>query len=171
MTDPRKWNCLCWLLLLLWCLPSVPGNIPFDVAIPEPGPIELPDGTRAYAYDQIHVIGWPFGYLEIKKSPNAPVKRTFRFTKLLANVVVIGATLAGIVFSIQTFIPKFSIKTLLAFVTLIALLFPIGSIVFATNNYYLQTGFMMAIYFAPLIASVPAFIYSRRRRQLHTPIA
>ena len=164
---PRKWNGLCWLLLILWCLPSVFGNLPFDVEIPESGPIEQPDGTLAYAYDQTHLIGWPFVYLAIHRTPNNPVNNTFSLTMLLANVVTIGATLAGIVFSAQTFIPKFSIKTLLVFVTLIALLFPIGNVVFATDNYFLHTGFMMAIYFAPLIASVPAFIYSRTRKN-HT---
>ena len=164
MGDPRKWNALCWLLLVLWCLASIQNNLPLDGEIPEAGPIVLPDGSRAYAYDQTRVIGWPFTYLKIQTSPGAPVTKTISFIKLLSNVLIVFATLAGIVFSIQTFIPRFSIKTLLGFVTLIALLFPIGSVVFATNNYYLITGFIMTIYFAPLIASVPAFIYSRTQK-------
>ena len=161
MFNPRKWNALCWVTLLVWLLPALPGNIPFDTDIPEPGPIEMPNGMTAYAYDQTYLIGWPFTYLEVSKSPNTPPTKTYRPFKFIVNLILIAATLIGIIYSIQTFIPKFSIRTLLIMITSVALLFPIGNWILSTENYYIQTGFMMFIYFAPLVAIIPAFIYSR----------
>lgn len=161
MFNPKKWNVFCWLFLLLWLLPSVFGNLPYEPEFSDHTSIELPNGGTAIAYDRSYLIGCPFTYLEIAKSQNTPPTKTYYPSYLIFNLIFVALTLFGIIYSVQTFIPKFSIRTLFIATGCIALLFPVGNLVFASENYYLQIGFLMSIYFAPLVAMLVAFFYSR----------
>ena len=131
--------------------------------------------------DWIFRIGWPFTYLEFTQPAfGAPgLASTFIFSSLLLNFVLVTLTLLGIVFSIQTMMPKpqFSVSTLLVAVSFAALVVGFGNLTFSSENSsalsnfmnfrynatWPQTVFVMSIYFAPLIAVIPVFIYSQTK--------
>ena len=141
--------------------------MPFEPQNLDPEPIELSNGRTAMVYDHTFLIGWPLTYFEISSSTNAAAKKTYRPLKFCINLLLILVTLFAIIYSIQTLAPKFSIKTMLIATACVALLFPVGQIVFSTDSFFLQTAFIFVIYFAPVVAVVPAFIFSRvksRRR-------
>jgi len=162
--NPKKWNILCWAALLLWSYPSVAGNVPMEPDKFEPHPIEMPDGTTAMAYGQTYLIGWPFTYLEISSPTNNAPQKTYNVLMFCLNVVLVLTTLFGVIYSIQILIPKFSIKTLLIAISGIALLFPLGHYIFSTDNYFLQSGFIYSIYFAPVVTIFPAFVCSKLQK-------
>lgn len=54
-------------------------------------------------------------------------------------------------------------------VAFVAVLIATGQVVFSTEYYDLQTGFMIAVYFSPIIAALAYFGYDgmRRRKTKH----
>ena len=162
MLNPKKWNVFCWVLLLVWLLPSIGGNLPYSPEFDGPSSLELPDGGTAVAYGQVYLIGFPLTYLEISRPANTLVSnKTFYLVHLLLNGSLVLLTLFGIIYCVQTFMPQFSIISLLVAVTCVAVLVSIGNIVLASQNYTLYFGFIFAIYFSPLVLMLSMFAYSK----------
>ena len=104
MFNPKKWNVLCWIMLLIWLYPSVVRNTPRKPVFPK----------KPSLFTTAYFTGWPLTYLENSQEGFTIVsQKTFRPIYLIVNFILIMTTLFGIVFSIQTLMPKFSISTLL----------------------------------------------------------
>ena len=160
MLNPKKWNIFCWVGLLLWLFVSIGGNIPYEPEFQIPQLVD-DGGVTAVSYSQVYLIGCPFSYLQIAQSQNGAPVKTYRPLIIFINLLTISAVLFGIIYSVQIFIPRFSILTLFIVTACIGLLFAIGNPIFQSDYFYLQIGFIFAIYFAPLIATIPAFLFSR----------
>lgn len=159
--NPRKWNAICWVLLLIWLAGSVIGNYPFES--PSPDPFVAPNGTAVTSFEYFHVVGMPFWYLETRHVPNKPPTKTLDTLLLLLNIALISATLVGIIYSVQVFIPKFSIRTIFVVITLVALIFALGRIVSASQSFFAINFFAYGMYFSPIATAVFALIYSKFR--------
>ena len=164
MLNPKKWNMLCWIILLIWLYPSVARNTPRE-------PVFSKTPTL---FSATYFTGWPLSYLENSQHGfTLVVKRTFRPVRLIVNVILIMTTLFGVVFSIQTLIPKLSISIMLIVTSCIGVLVAIANFLYTKDpvgpafaaawdpNFNVLSGFVMAIYFSPLLAILPVFIYSR----------
>jgi hypothetical protein len=163
--NPRKWNLACWVLLLFWLYPSVLMNAPMEPSLDEwESSGKLADGTRFTAYDPEFLVGWPIGYLQIATKGSEPSVRTYNFLNALINCILVTATLIALIYAVQNWIPQFSIRTLLIGVAVISLLITIGKAVFSTESYDLQTGFVMAVYFSPIVAALAYLVYDGMRR-------
>lgn len=87
----------------------------------------------------------------------------------LFNFVLVIATLISLVYAVQSWIPQFSIRTMLSGVTVVAVLLVAGRAVFSTEQYELQIGFVMAVYFLPIVAALAYRAYDKMcRRKLIT---
>ena len=164
MLNPRRWNIVCWILLLLWLVPAALANTPYAPKFSGPPSI----------FHHTFLIGWPLPYLEITRpSGMLTVSTAFYASSAVANFLLVSLTLLAIVFLTQTFGPRFSILTLMIATTCVGFLFAVGSLVFSHENYgtfltdfsrpwsLVQNGFVLSIYFAPLIAVLPAYFYSQ----------
>ena len=162
MLHPSKWNLLCWILLLLWLLPSIGGNIPFTPKFIEPDSLQKIDRAVVYDRYQSALIGFPFVYSEIHLAPDSLKANRFDHPSyLILNLTLVPLTLFSIVYSIQSLFPRFSVLTFLGLVALIAILFLIGKLALSSGNYNIQKGFVLCVYFAPLVAAAYAFLHSR----------
>jgi hypothetical protein len=124
---------------------------------------QLTDGSRFIAYDPTFLIGWPFGYLEIATKKPKPSVRTYHPAKGVLNFILVTGTLISLIYAVQNWIPRFSIRTILSGVAITAVLIVTGQTVFATEYYHLQTAFMMTVYFFPIVAAVAFIFYDRNR--------
>ena len=139
--NPAKWSVVCWAMLLLWLYASIVSNVPIE---PASNAIELgdqlPDGSNYASYDQTYIAGWPFGYFEIASQGSNPPVRTYKPRYAIINLVVIAATLFALVYAVQNWIPRFSIRTMMAGVAITACILIVGQLVFSTDSFYLQFG-------------------------------
>ena len=166
MFNPKKWNVLCWIMLLIWLYPSVVRNTPRKPVFPK----------KPSLFTTAYFTGWPLTYLENSQEGFTIVsQKTFRPICLIVNFILIMTTLFGIVFSIQTLMPKFSISTLLIVTSCVGVLVAAANFIYTQGpkpigppfaaacspNFNALAGFVMTIYFLPLLAILPVFIYSR----------
>ncbi|MDA7924266.1 hypothetical protein N9B60_02600 [Mariniblastus sp.] len=164
--NPKRWNVACWLLLLLWLCLSVLMNAPIEPKLDGwESSGELADGSRFAAYDPTFLIGWPFAYLQIAIKEPRPSVRTYIPMMGVYNFILVAATLISLVYAVQNWIPQFSIRTILICVAVVAVLIVTGQAVLATEHYGLQTGFMTAVYFSPIVAALAYSGYDRMRRR------
>ena len=167
---PAKWNIACWVIFLVWLMISVVSNYPIDTsnAAQEVGLEELPGGTRIAAYDMAYLIGWPFCYLEINVPQIGPQTKKLSPWLAISNVLLITLNLVAIVFTIQTWMPRFSIRTLLLAMALISILIVTGQAVCSSENYFLATSFVNTVLFMPIIAACALSLYKFFKRQDQT---
>lgn len=164
--NPKKWNFVCWLLLLLWLYPSILMNAPLEPNLEEWATSgELTDGSRFVAYDPTFLVGWPFGYLQIATNGANPSVRTYTPMNAVFNFIFVSTTIIALIFAVQNWLPQFSIRTMLIGVAFVAVLIVAGQVVFSTEYYDLQVGFMMAVYFSPIGAALAYFGYDGMRRR------
>lgn len=164
--NPKKWSIACWLLLILWLIPSLVWNLPIEPDFTHFEANEDPFYNQRYiAYDRVTCIGWPFIYLEIADSGTQPATRSDHAFYAISNFVLVSVTLVSLIYAVQSWIPRFSILTLMVATAIIALLIALGQLVFSSQNYKLQTGFIMAIYFSPIAAAMVFIGYNFVRRR------
>ena len=162
--NPKKWNVVCWLLLLLWLYPSVLGNLPFEPELDEfDSSKQSAAGSQFVDYGHVYVMGWPFGYFEIATQKLKPPVRTYKPVMFVLNCVLVIATLTSLIYAVQKWLPRFSIRMMLFGMTIVAVLIAIGQVVFSTDYFYLQWGFMMAVSFSPIVAALAFIFYDRIR--------
>ena len=155
---PKKWSLICWLLFLIWLVVSVMVNSPLrgtadEITDRQDGPITLPDGSRAYAYDAEVIVGFPLSIQHITKK-----KSKYNFVAHLGNIAITAINLLALVYCAQSFFGRFSLRTILGFVAIVAALIAIGQAVFITEREDGEFMYLAAIYFSPLVGVVPAFV-------------
>ncbi len=163
--NPKNWSIACWAMLLLWLYPSVMMNLPLEPSseLNELGETH-PDGTRYASYDHTALIGWPFIYLEIASNGSKQPIPKFNPFYAAANFALVALTLLGIVSTLHTWLPQFSIRTMLIAMAGLAFLIVVAQAVFSTDNFNLQTGFMLAVYFIPLVAGLACVICTKLKQ-------
>ena len=164
--NPKKWNVACWLLLLLWLFVSSTLNAPFvpNLNDRESGEVR-PDGSRFAVYDREIRMGWPFGYVSIATNGSLPSTRTYEPGNAILNLVFVASTLISLIFAVQNWMPQFSIRTMMVGMAVVASLIAIGQAIFLSESHYLMLGFMMSVYFSPVVAALAFLGYDASRRE------
>ncbi len=155
-----KWNLLCWAALLLWGYIFVGLNIPY--AEP-PIPVELAetlgDGTRVAIYDSHYLVGWPLTYIDFHTRARTTTRTTsYHPVNLHLNIVIILLTLCGVVITIQTWMPDFSVRTLLLVTAFTSVIIAVDQRLLSTDRIRLERAFILLLYFAPLIGGTVALV-------------
>ena len=130
-----------------------------------PDPIEFPDGRITSEYSETNSIGWPFLYLDITTHPKTPPTKVYHYSYLALNVVFIVANFFGVIYSAQTFFPRYSIISLMFATTFIAVSFAIGRLTLSSGNPYSYDLWLLSMYLMPIGAAIAAFVYSRYRNR------
>ena len=166
--NPKKWNVACWLLLLFWLFVSATLNAPFvpNLNDMESGEVR-PDGSRFAVYDREtqFLIGWPFSYMSIATNGSLPSTRTYEPGNAILNLVLVASTLISLIFAVQNWMPQFSIRTMMVGMAVVASLIAIGQAIFLSESYDLILGFMMSVYFSPVVAALAFLGYDASRRE------
>ena len=167
MLNIKKWNAICWLLVLAWLVPSIVINIPsvaLEFAPPPPevsGP--MTGGGAIMVVSTDFPIGWPFTYLDVRMLSSKRNISTYHPAFVVLNSALIILTTFCLIYSVQTLLPRFSILAVMILTALIALLLTyIGSVV-SNNTLDKNTGYLLAIYFFPIYLAIIAFIFCRSK--------
>ena len=164
---PKRWNVLTWCLLLLWTTSFCLQNSPLEPSLPEKRtPYQLPDGTTvALANNHAFYIGYPFTYLKIKMGHDVPTTHNYNSILCVANCALGICTLMGIVFVVQTLIPRFSIRTALLATALVAGVVCLGRQLLVSREFDLFFVFVHVVFFFPLAAVLPTMALEVFRRK------
>ncbi|MEM7784566.1 MAG: hypothetical protein AAF939_22765 [Planctomycetota bacterium] len=147
--NPRRWSIFLWALLSVWMLISILGNIPPNIESVGPIPSDA---------DQMMIVaGYPLTYREILVTPDGNSKQSFYWEFLLINLACIGIVISCLVFSVQTLIPRFSLKLLMIAITIVVLLILVGQQIWESKSYYAYITFGHVIFFSPVALALVAF--------------
>lgn len=140
-----KWNSTCWMLTLIWIAIGFLGNLPTVSQHPV---------TSTQYTIWVTEVGWPFTYFEGETSYPGPTinYRRFRPLVLIVDLFSIAATQIAIVFVIQKWMPRFSIRSMFVFTAIIASLIMAGKFVIDAESPDLFFGFLWTIYYSPISA-------------------
>lgn len=160
--NPKNWSVLCWGLLALWLVPFFFGSIPFNAApVPDGVVKQLAGGTDVVVYNGWRV-GWPLPFVEISRiNANGAKVREYDPVIGLLNLVLVLATLAGIVVVVQTWFGQFSIRALMLSIAGLAVLIILTQAMFSGASHNLRTAILMTVYFSPLVAGIITMILKR----------
>ena len=163
--NPKNWNILCWVFIALWLVPLASGfwgRSPFNTGPVPDGVVEqLADGTDVVVYKGWR-IGWPFPFVEICTiDANGVTTRTIDPVIGLLNLVLVMATLAGIVTVVQTWSRQFSLRVLMVSIGGLAVLIVLTQALFSDASANLKAVILRSMYFSPLVAGVIAMILKR----------
>jgi len=160
---PKRWSIICWLLLVLWLIPSVAHTIPIAPDPPPASDMPLFSGRAvAYDFESISKVGFPFVFLEVKTSSASPKPQSkYYLWAHLATIAILATNLVALVYCLQSLIPRFSIKLMLVGMTLVAILILIGQTLAAAEDYRVISVYTYSIIFAPLLALLPTILYNR----------
>ena len=165
MLNIKKWNAICWLLVLAWFVPSIAINIP-SVALefaPQPPEVSGPlaAGGVFMVVSTDFPIGWPFKYLDVRMLSSKKNINTYHPAFVVLNSVLIILTTFCLIYSVQTLIPRFSILAVMILTALIALILTYIGYVVSNNTVEKHTGYLLAIYFLPIYFAIIAFVFCR----------
>lgn len=104
-----KTNWVCWGLVFVWLVPALLLNFPFEP------PWHLSSNARYH-------FGFPFLFAHYQQLPDRSIERSFDGLMMLADLILILSNQAALLFLLNRYFQKFSIRTLLASVTLVAFL-------------------------------------------------
>ena len=155
---------MIWLTLSL--LPNLPIVPRVHSGSVEPEMEEL--RYASYDHEMVYLIGIPFHYLEVTRPQNGPETQKFRPWLILPNFALIVLNLLAVVYTIQTGMPRFSLRTLFVLTFAIGLVIVIGRGITASNSVYLFYGFTYLIFFLPVIAATLIFFNRNRKTSLST---
>ncbi|MDA8746145.1 hypothetical protein N9N28_16085 [Rubripirellula amarantea] len=168
MLNPIRWTMLTWFAALLWLYGAIPMNIPPSVTYTQDavtGQLGQPT-TYDKLEDYPFPIGWPLHYVEpddpalwnkpipFTGLPIAPGPSRVSYTAVAVNAFLIVATLASLVFLLQTYLPRFSVLSLLLLPALVSLYILGARIIARGIGYNAYWYYESAIYFSPLLLLV-----------------
>ena len=151
--SPKKWTLPCWILLALWSLIGIGNNIPYSNSRTISQHVaSLPDDQPAAVYDVQSSLGFPFSYLEQLINPKTgQTKTSFHLFWLALNIALVALVLIGLVWTVQTWFFRFSVRGFLIATIVVAIVIAVGVKVFSFNSRYLQATYVYSIFFCPLI--------------------
>ena len=155
--NPKKWNIITWAGLAFWAFIGVGNNIPFTSHAELPAEIvtTLPSGRRVAIYDVSSEVGFPFTY-QMEWTPAKTLqKKTSWFPFWLAvNLLLVTIALAGVAVTVQTLLPRFSIRAFAFFTIGASLAVVAGAKVFSLNSTFAEGLYIYSLYFAPAITGI-----------------
>lgn len=104
-----KTSWVCWGLVFVWLVPVLVLNFPFEP------PWHLSSNARFH-------FGFPFLFAHYQQLPDRSIARTYDGLMMLIDLVMILSNQAALLFLLNRYFQKFSIRTLLVSVTLVAFL-------------------------------------------------
>ena len=156
--DPRQWTILTWAAVALWLLCAVLGNFP-----PSSSPEFLDPVVTEKVTEMGVLIGWPLVWYERYWTGRGQLVRTsWNFAKLLANAVAICVTLSALIYFLQAYAIKLSIRAMLGATAVVAMLLALIRYM-AVNDHAMACYYVITcVYFCPPIVVI--LLRARRRR-------
>ena len=160
--NPKKWNVACWVLIALWLVPFFLGRFPFNSArVPDGVVKQRADGTQIVVYNGRRT-GWPIPCIETSQiAATGATTRKFDPMIGLLNLVLVIATIAGIVVVVQTWFRQFSISTLMLSIGGLGILIVLAQTLLMGASHDLKTVILTTLYFSPLAAGIVTMILKR----------
>ena len=164
--NPINWSLHCWVLFSFWLMATVWVNIPWF-----PSTVDLANGDHPFAK---HLVsdgefylhaGWPHPYLERKyQGQSATITNQWMWDGLATNILLALPTLYMLVFVLQYWLPRLSLRTIFIAIAIVALVIQVGVTMFSGINsreaairYQL---FLISIYHSPLVIGIVLLLVS-----------
>lgn len=115
----------------------------------------LSDGQRVAIYDVSSEIGFPFAY-QMEWTPAKSLKKKISWFPfwLAVNLILVTIALAGVAVTVQTLLPRFSIRAFAFFTIGASLVVFAGIKVFSFNSTLAEGLYIYSLYFAPAIIGI-----------------
>ncbi len=167
---PKRWTILTWLAVLMWILQPWMGNYPpFEIRRWDSATGEFSEPIRYKTLQDIpFAVGWPLRYV-IPNDPPVLLPVTTGATPLVppppskvsllamfANVVLVLMAIAALVYLLQTFLYQFSLLTLFAGMSAVALFYASGKLVVMRAGYRAAESYFIVVYFSPIVVALAA---------------
>lgn len=162
---PRRWTGLTWLAILLWTWEPAVLNYPPSKSYtidPETGERSAPTQFRSLS-EIPFPVGWPMHYVRpsslapvwpVGALPAPPVPSEVRPSVLVANLLIVAATVCALIYLLQRFLSQFSLGTLFQVSLTFAALWWAPGLVSRLVGYRVAQWYSDALYFMPLLAAV-----------------
>lgn len=162
--NPKKWSVVCWLLLILWAIPTVLGNVIFEPDLPAPPSSEIAGVTNVASYDRVIMVGFPFVFYEIWDTSDTGIWHRYRPYLHLFNVLLGVLNLFAVVYVVQTCAMRFSLKSMLVGVTVVGVLVWLSQQIYNAGYHQSLLLFLTCVYLFPVLALLPVHFYNRIKR-------
>lgn len=142
----KNYSSLGWLGALVWLLPIIFVNIPFQP------PWHLSTGGQYHC-------GYPFVYVAFIQQPNGTIASSFSFPMAIANVTLIMLNAFAVLYLLNHYFRQFSLLTIFLVVTFSA--FAILAVQFAHSGLSDKKfeAMLGIVYFLPIVVVMLFIVY------------
>ena len=153
---PRRWTILTWAVTSLWFLGALLGNIPTS---PSTDFLDVVADTPLYrdtgATRVMLSTGWPLDWHDQNWTLQGQLVATrWRLQQLLLNVLAVCITLVTLIYLLQTYVNRISIKGILGGTAVVAIILVLGQYM-AVKGHGLAWNYLInCIYFCPPILAI-----------------
>ncbi len=158
--NPINWSLHCWVLFCVWLFVTVTVNIPW---LPSGGELTTenhPFSAHLKSGGEIYLrAGWPHPYLERKyQGLSATVSDNWMLDGLATNVLLALPTLFFLVFSLQFWLARLSLRMIFIAVAMAAmkiqLAVSIATGIDSPESAFRYQQFLIAVYLLPLVSGI-----------------
>jgi hypothetical protein len=163
--NPLRWTALTWIAVFAWSWGSLPQNYPPSVSYEvDAATGDLTNPTRYSSLSEYPFpVGWPFHYVEPDDPTRAmtpvlagtpippPGPSSISVLAMVANGILILASIAALIVLSQAFFPRFSLRLFLMLPLLYPAYLGVARVIGMLGGYTAVEWFSNGIYFSPIL--------------------